>query len=344
MPGDTSLTAAQPMSDRPRRTWRLWWKELPGYYRIGVWTVLAVVGLHVAVTIRFSLGLQEPAEITALRKRGRVRYFWEKPWGDPFPGYHWLSSGLWGRSFANVNFIDLSDTGTDADLADIGSRFRYLKALFFDRTEISREGLRSLQGCQRLECVSFEDTDLGDSDVEYMLNTWRLKSISLNGTRITNALQYALYRQPDLLYVRADGTQLTDSIPDEILDESEDFVPQVITIYHPEGMVASIRWADGRVCERFQGSMALLIHDLTSSTNEGDSNRKFYHPGRTELCEAIYEYCFHRRSPVNLRLQLTLEANGFKSEPVLITIKDDKPTVREVEFRMPVTREHALRD
>lgn len=129
MTTELSSTAA---ADLPPRTWRQWWRQLPGYWRIAGWTVFILVLLHVALVAWMIPGYFESTEITKLRQHGAViRYAWESNTGDWSDQYmNWLMPGIHGRSAAQVAEINLSDVFTDNRILEyIGQHFPNLQHL-----------------------------------------------------------------------------------------------------------------------------------------------------------------------------------------------------------------------
>src|SRR5262245_29337840 len=95
-------TVSTSITDLPQRTWRQWWRELPGYWRIGTWALLLLMAANLAVALRVYIGLHESSVIQDLRSRGaNIEYEWElNPMQHRWVlGEHrWIMEGWLGKS------------------------------------------------------------------------------------------------------------------------------------------------------------------------------------------------------------------------------------------------------
>lgn len=344
------MTEMNPTHELPRHTWRRWWRELPGYYRIGVWTILAVVGLHLAVVVRFYIGLQEPAEITALRERGiTVGYFWE--WQDDwkqerFSGERWLIAGFIGKSPRNVVIISIWNIeGTIQDLKLIGQQFSNLEVLNINGADIETQDLAHLRNCRHLRQIHIYGANVDDGIIELFDFFPKLSEISLGGTLVGDETLEALLKRPAITYIDVSYTDVSDKAVDLAIKKHHEKLT-VETERHNKHhqvseVVSVIRWSDGARTAAFNGP-----YELRFSIQKVD-------PDDGQLLSGSLQTENFTRSSSWWSLGdkdewygdylTTLTLGKHTSEPVIITFDVGRALPRHVEYRMPVTREEALR-
>ena len=245
-------------------TWRQWWLARPKWLRIGLWAIVGVVLLHVALVIRMAIGQIEDRDITQIRERGaEVHYSWlPRDRGEYFSGYERLNAGLWGRSSVNVVDLDLAKA-TDADLKLISSRFPNLKRLWLSQAEVTEDGLTALQSLQKLWFLGIEDSEIGDHDVEGLIGLDSLYWLSLQETRVTDDAIPLLQGMKSLEIV---GVQYTDISMKAIsewrksrkirIDTEQEYLPLT-------DLSASFRWSDGRRNQDFVGPFVVGVEGPT---------------------------------------------------------------------------------
>ena len=326
-------------SDLPPRSWRRWWGDLPGWFRIGFWALLACLGLQILIAVRIAIGLIEPAEITALRRPGIHIIFASDRQGEPFRGFNRLLDGMKGRSSNDVVAIRLGSLGTDDDLKQIGTHFPNLEDLYLTDASISAEGLRHLRSCKKLSELDLSETDVDDEAVKVLEEFSRLGRVHLQWTLVTNASIPALegmaarnslqqvnvaYTDISLAAIQAWRTRQTGRGP-VVLTEKD----QV-----PDGIQASIRWADGIRSRRFRG---VSVVGIRRPSHRG--------VGGMTMTSSTLNHFGLWRSPQEFaesgEYLLTLKLGNHDAEPVVVTITDGKPSTTNIEFRMPVTKEEA---
>lgn len=332
------------LADLPIRTWPQWWRELPRYWRIGAWTVLALSVVNLAIVIRCCIGWIEDPEITAFESRGIFVGYW---WGSPgargwFPGEFRLRSGIYGNSCANVYEIWLREKGTDADLKLIGERFPNLKQLLADQSGVTVEGMKALRACRKLRNVSFNDTDLDDRAVEILAELIDLERIELDGTLVTDASVPLFAAMRHLDFAAVSSTNITgqpgsDSLPKQI---------RPCYLVSDDCVIGTIVWSDGVHSGRFPGPYEIRVERLDGNGTSDTPIEKYdfltrsslhwsgltYHDD-DETYSVHYDghYCFH------------VKLGGYEATPVVVEFVKGYPTTHHIEFQMPVTKAEALR-
>jgi hypothetical protein len=334
---NTARTVDQTGNDVPQRTWRGWWRDQPGWFRIGCRTVFASIVVQVAFAIRIAVGLIDPHEVALLRQKGaNVLYTSDAMW-DPIPGALLIRAGLWGRSCNDVYFIRLDEHGTDEDLKLIGARFPNLKCIYLRSATISEEGLNALTSCRKLQQLELDCTDVDDVVVECLTRFEAISSLSVEGTLVSDAAIPTLKKIPHLGRINVSKTDVSLAAIQEWRTSQPKLVIQTERDRIPDALVASIRWSDGKRSRRFQG------HFKSGIPSVGKTHAWLMSKG------------LHARHHVGLwwdPAQLddrrdgdyvfTLQLGDYEAEPVTIPMKDGKFAVDSFEFRMPVTEAEAL--
>lgn len=330
-----------PPNDLPPRTWRLWWRNLPRWFRIGFWSLLACIGLQTAIGIRIAIGLIEPAEIAVLRRPGVFIGFASDRRDEPFQGFNRLLDGLNGRSSADVVGIQFDSRGTDGDLRHVGTHFPNVEDLYLTGSNVSVEGLRHLRACRKLSHLNLCQTDIDDDAVKLLAEFDELRFLNLTSTLITDASIPALEHAANhkrLEYVDANYTDLSltaiqawrararQSGRRSILHTEKD--------NYPNAVLASIRWADGARSGRFHGRFSVGY--------VRPSGRPF-HTDSSSLARDRLWWSKREFATESGEFRFTLTLGNFEAEPVAVTITDGKPSTNSIVFQMPVTQAEALR-
>ncbi len=326
-------------TDLPRRTWRQWWLSCPKWFRIGAWATVGLLALHVALAIRFAIGLQESAEITNFRDRAyRMKYFWDPDADDvePFKGHGLLMSGLWGRSGRNIESVYLIEGATDDDLAFLGKNCPNIRWLHATYANATSEGLKSLRPCRRLVSIDLTDAELFDEAMEFFLAFPDLQDLQLCGTGITNTAIPMLKRIPKLNYLDVSYT-----------DVSSAAVRDWDVVDNPDGLDSVIRarmiWSDGTLGTAFEGFTKLTFesHGMDKS-NISRNYDKMLGTSRRFLGEEMTSWVSELEKTLpdgDYQFQITL--GNYESSPFVVSFKDGCPSTRMVEFQMPVTKAEA---
>ncbi len=334
---NTASTVDQTGKDVPRRTWRGWWRDLPGWFRIGLGVVFVSAVVQAAFVLRVTVGLIDPHEVTLLRQKGAAVLYTSDAMWDPIPGFHRIHAGLRGRSCNDVYFIRLDEHGTDDDLKRIGARFPNLKRISLRSATFSAEGLNALAGCQKLDHVDLDLTDADDAVVASLSKFPMISYLGLQGTLVSNVAIPSLKKFPRLLRINVCQTDISLATIHEWRKSQPnlDIVTERDRI--PDAIRASIRWSDGKRSRRFQGRYKSGIptigktHAWLMSSNLSASHHVglWWDPAQLES-RADGDYVF------------TLQLGDYEAEPVTIPMKDGKFAVDSFEFRMPVTEAEAL--
>ena len=100
--------------------------------------------------------------------------------------------------------LDLWATGaTDATMKEVVAKFKNLKALSLQQTQVGDEGLAALAGLENLERLDLSETQVTDESVDVLKGLPNLKSLTLKNTAITAGGVAELEEaNPDLEIVR----------------------------------------------------------------------------------------------------------------------------------------------
>ena len=334
---NTARVVDQTGNDVPRRTWRGWWRDLPGWFRIGFWAVFATVVVQVAFAIRIMIGLIDPPEVTLLRQTGaNVLYTSDAMW-DPIPGALLIRAGLWGRSCNDVYFIRLDEYGTDEELKLIGAKFPNLKTISLRSATITAEGLNALAACQKLDLLILELTDADDAVVESLTKFETISDLSLEGALVRDASIPMLKKLPRLVRLNVSLTDISLAAIQEWRTSQPKLVIQTERDRIPGALVASIRWSDGKRSRRFQGNYKSGVPAIgkTHAWLTGSNLNASHHVGLWWDPAQLED----RRDG---NYVFTLRLGDYEAQPVTIPMKDGKFAVDSFEFRMPVTEAEAL--
>jgi hypothetical protein len=335
---NTATVVDQTGNDVPLRNWRGWWRDLPGWLRIGCCALFASVVVQVAFVIRIMVGLIDPLEVTLLRQKGaNVLYTSDAMW-DPIPGALLIRAGLWGRSCHDVYFIRLDEHVTDEDLKLIGAKFPNLKRISLRFGTFSVEGINFLANCQKLDHVDLDLTDADDAVVESLSKFPMISYLGLQGTLVSNAAIPSLKKFPRLLRINVCQTDISlaaihewrKSQPNLDIVTERDLIPNAIR--------ASIRWSDGKRSRRFQGNYKSGVPTV-GKTHAWMMGSNLNASRQVQLWWDPMQFEDHRDGDYVFTLQL----GGYDAEPVTIPMNDGKFAVDSFEFRMPITEAEALK-
>lgn len=351
------ILRAGPSETRSRQNWREWWWTLPKWLRILYRTMCILFFLQIALAVRVGIGLREAGEIVTLRERGAaVWYPWETieilPFSPPrawIPtylmvrrNYRLFIAGLWGRSTDNVVGISLT-SGTDGDLDLIGRHFHNLKILTFSKSNFSSGSLRSLSACQELESLDLSYTDLNDEGVQILTKNEGLKQLQLNATLVSDRSIPLLRQLKSLERIEVYMTDLSASAIQEwrATATNSELEIELGSDVLPMELSATIRWSDGRRSANFSGDWHLLQEGPLGSPKmeTNDSSQTFL--GRNDLSWPEEMNANKVGDAIDGDYRYTLKLGQFASEPVIIHRKNGRPTIKQFEFRMPVTKNEA---
>lgn len=334
------------LRDPPPRTWRVWWRELPGYYRIGFRVVAILALLQLALAIRIVIGLIESPEIRHLRTLNvEIDYYFFLPhlpsswkaWLHKhrlLSAYWALNEGLLGRSCHNVYSLGCNGTKgdlTDADVEFIANHFPNLS--IFDVANVSATRFKCLERCSKMWRLSVSYGDVEDTGLPDLTRFPQLFELQLENTLVSDAIipQLKQLSQFNCAYLRL--TDVTYEAAIENWPDSRES-PQVEndpTVY-PE-CHGSIRWSDGQRSAIFRGPSSVTMKygdDVEiGSYNPLERVNMLWEPDSWPHGDGEY--------------QLSVKLGEYESAPVKVIVKESRPDVRRIEFLMPVTKAEALR-
>lgn len=320
---------AEMTSDLPPRTWRQWWRQLPGYWRIAGWTALGLVVLHVAVAARMAIGHIEEREIRNLRRQGAwVEYDWDFP-PEPFHGYSLLIAGLRGKSCSNVNLISWRHA-TDDDLIQLSPKFRNLNNLFLMGSDVTGRGLSQLGKYPQLGIVNLQDANVTDEDVAQLVCMEALIHLELSGTRVTDAGLSKLQQIKSLKRINVAYTAVTEAGLQQN-DKSRTYNESP-----PFGYVwGTIHWLDGQQSRRYDSPFTILLEGPLSL-----EDRRVEKVARDRLENRVW---FMTTPLTSGEYRAILKIGDYESEPVVINVSGGIAFPDRIEFHMPITKTEAVR-
>jgi hypothetical protein len=320
------------MNDLPPRTWRSWWLAWPKWFRIGCWAAADLTVLHLALAVRIYYGLQEPAEITALRNRhGRVVYFlWDQ--SEWFRHHLTLVAGLHGKSWRNIAFIEGHRLTAD-ELSRIRLRCPSLHGLSLD--DVTPEILAEVLQFRQLKELYLGNTDVDDDMVLQLAELKNLIHLSMHDTLITDEAMRVIEHLPRLEQMDVVGTDVTESAfamwtaRRESLCINRSF----------DGFHCAIRWSD---------------ETRSPGVPQGYRYRTIWsEPGKPPFTftssNGLYRRLLHSNAILsNYRAgdgdyTMALRIGDYDATPVTVTLKDGQLSWHTLEFQMPCTKAEALR-
>jgi hypothetical protein len=187
----------------------------------GLIVAVLVIGGWMGWLVR-SARVQRQAVAAIEQAGGHVYYDWERNDGRPIPNGKplwpkWLVHSLGVDYFGNIDTIFLCDSGAgrnrdalESALAHV-SHLRRLKFLCLDRSYVSEEGMKHLEGLTSLQKLSLNSADVGDAELAHVKALSGLRSLYIQGTRISDT---GLRHLAGLTYLRRlsiGGTGVSDA-------------------------------------------------------------------------------------------------------------------------------------
>lgn len=317
------------------RTWRQWWKHLPGWLRIGCWALTISIFIQIvvviAIYIRISFGLVETTEMLQLRRNGNELTFASNLRKEPFQGFNDLVDGWQGRSNGDVVSIVVGERATEDDLKLIAASFPNLITISVETEDPTAAGIEVLSTCASLRHVRLNSLEIDNRAIEPLTKLPHLVSLDLDGTFVDDGVIAILQQMPELTSVSLRYTDVSfDSL--EALRASR---PKVFVSSHldsePGAILLSIRWPDGRRSRRFAGEFT------RGHSQEGWTTSRNLSPDTYGLTWT--KQSFQRGDGEYV---LNLKLGRYAADPVTIQVQDGKPSTQSVEFQMHVTREEAM--
>jgi hypothetical protein len=338
---------AEPITtDLPPRTWRQWWRQLPGYYRIGAWAAGGLIALQLALAVRIGIGLQEAREIRYLRQRGAKITYQADSWGrglfrDPriYEYTHHISKGLAGCSCGQVRFIYFQNVELSRDdLQYVCRHFPHVERLTLMQCRLQPDALAGLSPESPFHDLQLNGMDVDDRDVEFLASITTCKRLDLNNTLVSDASIPLLEAMPRLLWAYLGNTLVTPEALKLHQDRRQNQPPQLSSRNDSPGFLhGCVRWSDGRrSAHHLPQPFSLTIRDRKTG------NTTFTHTfvGQESTTQAVQ---FHPAlAGPNGDYLLTLRFGDQESEPVELTLHDRKASNELIEFRMPCTKAEAL--
>ncbi len=327
-----------PLELDPPRTWRGWWLAWPKWFRIGGYAFAGLAVLHVALAVRICVGLQEPAEIKALRQRGvRIHYAWEfmrnSNQQKRLQLWDTLMAGLYGKSWRNVVEIDSSHL-TDEDLRFFGQECSSLIRLSLPGAKITVQGLQELARCRRLGLLDLSQTDIDDTAGPALSQMKSLANLNLSETLVSDIILSYLEKMPRLRKVDVVFTDVTAAAAQEWKTTHHRPLSILNARDGETDTLGSIRWRDGA---RSAGIPANVNFRTTHSRPRSGTRLRTSASGMTRR-----DLYWRLRSEGDGEHSLILKIGDFKSAPAIVTMKNGKPSTPTFEVCMPCTKAEAL--
>ncbi len=340
---DTSETVT---GDLPSNTWRRWWRNLPGYWRIGAWLAAVLLVMHAAIAVRAIFVYPEAAEITALRQQQvDIHYFWERAWWEPTGRWKtreekFLYDCFWGRSRANVAAAVVNKPGNqDELLRNICSRFSNLECLIVQDAELSDQNLAVLTQCPRLKHVGFPGCNVTDDGVNLLTKHQGLIGLFLQGTLITDASLLRLRDLQSLQFLNICDTAITPSAISAWHASAGKSTPVLFTNQVNDGFNLAIVWPDGRRDSLFPKSFVLIAE---GPLEEDDSSGAAVNlPGQFISQQDSLQPMLSASGDGKYRLLFS--SGEHAAEPIIVKVQSRKLVPGKFEFRMPTSKSDTLR-
>ena len=119
----------------------------------------------------------------------------------------------------NVAWLDLGRTNVGDNIFGIINDLPHLTRLYLQQTQITDEGLTSLEGLEFLEYLNLFGTSVGDAGVDHLADLPALRSLYLWQTSVTDSAVAALQAAAPNLYINT-GLSLEPVVTEEP-EESE---------------------------------------------------------------------------------------------------------------------------
>lgn len=328
-------------TDLPPRTWRQWWRELPGYWRIGVWAVGLPLIVNTALVIRFVIGWQDAQEIKDLRKQVySINFHWERSiWEpgakSPFRGYEIVMRGMMGRSCRNVACVVINESGNqDQRLQEVCGLFPNLEAIAVWEADISSDGIAAMQRSPQLKMANFRGCDLDDETLAQLLVNKNWTWLDLSGTLITDASLPLLQRLESLEHLNLKDTAVSLPTIENWRAMRTDGKLTLVTNQETEQFLLQVVWPDGRRDSLIWRPFTLiaegpLADGETAATSAVVKRRTI---ASTEFLES------NLQSAGDGRYRILLSIGNHAADPVMVQVTNGAVTPQHLKFYMPATK------
>lgn len=345
MSGESVLTENADSGLTPR-TWRQWWRELPGYWRIGAWTAVVLLAVHVALAIRTVIVYQEAAEIVALRQRGvEVRYLWESGYLGPVgrqkpPLERLFWSGIHGRTCLNVRAAIIDNRGNQDELfREVCGLFPDLECIVVRDAELSDQSLAALTQCPHLKWISLSGCNITDDGVDLLTKNQEWVGIYLHGTLITDASLPKFLPLKSLRFLNVIATAVTSPGIEAWQASADTSWFRLFADPGEDQFYLVILWPDGRRDALFPDGYTLRVEGpLVDGESSGSANLTSWNIRNMQQDLARMLPTFG-----DGQYRLLLSNGKHAAEPVVVRVQGGKLFPGRFEFVMPVTKDKALR-
>jgi hypothetical protein len=336
----SQLPADDPERIAAARPWRQRaWERVPGWMRMALVGLLALLLLHIAVGIRMWFGIQDPPEVVAIRGPGRHIIIPEinKLFRNPLEWLEAAPIGLRGASGKDVTAVRLDEHATDELIAHIAKHFPNVHSLYFSRGNITSQGLMALKDCPQLWSLDVSDTEVDDGLGELLPHLPRLNWLNVNNTNVGDEFARMASRHERLDYCPIEGTNITKEAAAEW--QASRPKTRIQTDFDRYGLKSVIRWDDGEVSRRYSGKYSLGKHGPKMTDGRWAGSSTTSSTGlRADQLRWVKAYFTNDKDG---EYQYRLKLDNIEAEPADFTVKDGVPTPNQIEFRMPVTRAEA---
>jgi len=319
------------------RTWRRWWHEQPRWLKIAAWTVVGSIVVQATIAVRIWVGLMDTPEVARIRAIGGGVSFH----GAFYPSrptrqqqFRLLVEGFWGRSNRDVVYICVQRTGSDELLKWICQTFPNLEVLIVRESPITTAGLSHLSQLSQVRYVDFRATNLNDLAAAPLSQLPKLETLDLSDTLITDTAIPELRESSSLAALAVKGTEIGRVAYVKWLASRSN--PRLLTTFVPRAnelsIPGSIRWADGSVSAVFEGRVELIANYRLV---DGESSEKQLYKGLFTRSLA-QDFFLELANGADGDYSFSLTLDGHVSDPVTFQVIDGRPSVRRLDFVMPV--------
>lgn len=338
------LPADDPERLAMARPWRQRaWERVPGWARIGLISLLAMLALNVLLAIRIWYGVQDPPEVAAIRGPGRhiIIPATNRTFRSPLDWIDAAPIGLRGTSTKDVIAVRLDEHTTDELVTYIAKHFPNVQELYFSHGNVTTKGLLALKNCPQIESLDISDTDVSDGIGELLPHLPKLMTLIAMNTELGDEFTIAAAKHESLEYCAMDGTNITA----EAQSAWKALKPKtrIQTDFDRYVLRGLIRWENGETSRKFNGPYELGHYgpERTGDPNPWSCSSTSTSTGLRADRLRWSPQEFHNEQ--DGRYQFRLKLGEFEAEPAEFELKDGKPSVDRVEFRMSVTRTEAER-
>lgn len=318
------------------RTWRRWWHARPKWLKIAAWTGVGAIVLQATVVVRIWFGLMETPEMAHLRSvGGTIGYSYPTPsWINPLLHREILVDGFWGRSNRDVTSIFLQYHGTDELLSWICDEFPNVQFLMISESPITSIGISHIPRLSKLQFLNLRSTNVDDRAAETLSQLSNLQTLDVHETLLTDAAIPRLMKNASITYLEVSGTEIGRDAYNRWLNSRNNpaLVRSVAPSQENVPILGSIRWTDGSASAVFCGRV-----EISASCRRTD--------GMVVEKDRL-EFCFSRSLGKKLFEELAdgadgdysfmLTLDGHVSTPVAFQVTNGRPSIRRMEFVMPI--------